>query len=56
MKSVLNPWYARSMTLMGKVVVVNSLVMSLAVHKVLCVGSPESKVINEIRKIIKEFL
>ena len=55
-KQKLNPWSTRSLTLMGKVVVVNSLIMSLTVHKILCVGSPEKKFVKEVRKLVTEFL
>ena len=55
-KSTLNPWKARSLTIMGKVVVINSLIMSKMVHRVLCVNSPDAKFLHTVKKVITDFL
>ena len=56
MKKVLNPWTARSLSLAGKVTIVNSLILSQATYKFLCLDSPDEKIFSRIRKMITEFI
>ena len=55
-KKVLENWQNRSLTLIGKVLVVNTLVMSLLSHAFLCTYSPVDKFHIELKKIICNFL
>ena len=56
MRKTLEPWRARSSTLMGKVQIVNSLMLSQAVYKLLTINSPSNEATVKIRKMITEFL
>ena len=55
-KKTLDPWRARTMTLAGKIIIINTLVMSQSVYKVLTLGSPTKKTIQKIKKLVSEFL
>ena len=56
MKQALDPWRARSATLIGKIQIVNSLMMSKAVYKLLCLNTPEKKVFDRVRKLVLDFI
>ena len=56
MKVVLDPWRARTGTLIGKIQIVNSLMLSQAVYKLLCLNTPPQKYFTKIRKMVSEFL
>ena len=56
MKSVSKMWYYRNMTLIGKVVVVNSLMSSLFVYKMQILPVLDPQLIVEIENVILEFL
>ena len=56
MRKTLAPWCMRSLTLIGKVLVCNSLVISQAIYNILAISLPSEKRLKEIKKIINEFL
>ena len=56
MGTVLNTWSARSGTLIGKIAVINALVMSQVVYKTLVLNTPDKKTIDRIRKNVLHFL
>ena len=56
MRVVANMWYYRSMTLIGKVTIINSLMASLYVYKMQVLPVLEKKLIKEEENVIKEFL
>ena len=55
-KKVLNAWYNRGLTLMGKIQVVNTLVASLFVYKMMVLPSLNDYLIKKIDNVIREFL
>ena len=55
-KNVLNQWHNRSLTLMGKVLVVNSLVASRYVHVMTCVNSPPELFYTKHDEMVRNFL
>ena len=56
MKQVLTPWKARNLTLIGRIQVINSLVASQYVYKIMTVASPSEKIIKQVKTIITDFL
>ena len=55
-EKLLNGWRNRSLTLMGKICVINSLVASPFSHKLMSLPSPSEKFFMKYKKIINEFL
>ena len=55
-RTILNNWAYRNLTLMGKIVVVNSLISSLFVHKFLALPTPPKKFFKEYKSLIVSFL
>ena len=55
-RETLNAWYNRGLSLIGKIQVVNTLVASLYVHKMMVLPFIPSKTIKSIDNIIREFL
>ena len=53
---VLNRWAARSLTMIGKIQVVNTLVMSLCTHKMSCLPSPSQEFHQKLKDIIIKFI
>ena len=56
MYKVLSAWKSRSMTMIGKIQIVNTLVMSLFTHKFSCMFSPPSNFYEKVKEGIKAFL
>ena len=56
MKKVLNPWLARTLSLLGKVTIVNSLIMSQAVYKLLSINLPSEKILAKIKELVVRFI
>ena len=56
MQNVLNPWGARSATLMGKILIVNALMSSQAVYKFLILNSPQDEFFKKVKSLVIEFL
>ena len=55
-KAVLSAWYNRGLSLMGKVQVVNTLVASLFVYKMMVLPEIPKVVVQNVDNIIREFL
>ena len=55
-KKVLNSWCNRSLTLLGKVQVVNTLISSLFVYKMMVLPQLPSNIIKNMDNIVREFL
>ena len=55
-KQILEAWYNRGLTLLGKVQVVNTLVASLYVYKMLALPFVPHNIIKRIDNVIREFL
>ena len=55
-KMTLKAWYNRGLSLLGKVQVINTLVASLFVYKMLVLPTIPTQVIREFEDIIREFL
>ena len=55
-KEVLNAWYNRGLSLMGKIQVVNTLVASLFVYKMMVLPEIPSYIVKTIDNLIREFL
>ena len=55
-KEILAMWNHRSLTLQGKIVVVNNLTASLFNHLFMSLPSPKTEFFFEYKRIIKEFL
>ena len=55
-KRVLNAWYNRGLTLMGRVQVVNTLIASLFVYKMMVLPSIPDTIVKKIDNIIRSFL
>ena len=53
---VLNAWTSRSCTLIGKITIVNALILSQTVYKALVLNTPDKSVLSKIKKIITNFL
>ena len=56
MNKTLNPWRARALSLIGKIQVVNTLVHSQAVYKVICIAMPNSHTIKNVKNLVTKFL
>ena len=56
MERKLNPWISRSATLIGKITIINTLIMSQSVYKLLSLNSPDMKFIKKVRSLITTFL
>ena len=56
MKRTMENWYNRTLTLHGKVLVINSLIGSLFVYKVTAMLTLNDTQINQINKMIRDFL
>ena len=56
MKAVLNSWSKRSLSLIGKILIVNSLIMSLFVHKMTVLPNLPRKLIQKINNDIMSFI
>ena len=55
-RSTLDAWFNRGLTLMGKVQVVNALVASLFVYKMMVLPSVPKNIIKTLENIIREFI
>ena len=55
-KNILNSWHNRGLTLMGKILVVNTLVASLFVYKMMVLPAIPESIVKNINNIIREFL
>ena len=55
-RKILNAWYNRGLSLIGKVQVVNTLVSSLFVYKMMVLPVIPDKVVKQMNNIIREFL
>ena len=55
-RNVLNAWYNRGLSLLGKVQVVNTLVASLFVYKMMVLPSMKPYMVKNINNIIREFI
>ena len=56
MSKTLDPWRARTMSLMGKIVVINNLMLSQTIYKILSLNTPNDEIIAKIKKLITDFL
>ena len=56
MQKVLNVWKARSLTLIGRTQVINTLVVSLATQKLTCLPSPPKTFFQKAKEIIINFM
>ena len=56
MAQVLTIWNSRNLTLTGRVLVVNTLVCSLATQKFICLPTPEESFFDSVKKMIRNFL
>ena len=56
MAKVLNVWKSRTLTLMGRIQVVNSLIISMCTQKFTCLTTPHESFFKEARKTITNFL
>ena len=56
MKATLNPWRARSSTLIGRITVLNALIMSQTVYKILSLNSPNGTIASKIKKLVIDFI
>ena len=55
-KDILNSWKNRSLTIIGKITVINTLISTLYIHKFLALPSPSSEFFCEFKRIINEYL
>ena len=55
-EGILKTWNKRHLSLMGKILVVNTLVVSLFVYKMSSVAGPEDDVVCKVEKMIENFL
>ena len=55
-KSILNAWYNRGLSLIGKIEVVNTLVASLFVYKMMVLPTIPTSMVKKIDNIIREFI
>ena len=55
-KKTLNPWRSKSATLAGKITIVNALIMSQTVYKILSLNTPDKRTIGKIKKLITDFV
>ena len=56
MSKVLNPWKARSTSLIGKVLLINTLLMSQSVYKFLCLTDPPNDFFKKVKQLVVNFL
>ena len=56
MSQVLNPWKARSATLLGKILLINTLLASQTVYKFLILDTPPEKFFGKCKKLVTDFL
>ncbi len=56
MKSVLNMWKQRDLTLLGKISIVKSLALSKLVYVTTVLGPPPTNVVNDIEKTLFDFV
>ena len=56
MEKILNPWKARTLSLIGKIQVINGLVASTAVYKFLCICLPSQDWLKKCKKLFTNFL
>ena len=56
MNKILDPWRARSLSLIGKIQVINGLVASTAVYKMLCICTPTQEWLKKIKTLFTKFL
>ena len=56
LKSVCDTWYNRNLSLMGKIIVINTLMGSLFVYKLLTLGGMTTEQMDETNKIIKNYI
>ena len=55
-KSILDAWYNRGLSLMGKVQVVNTLIASLFVYKMMVLPIIPDKIIKDMNSMIRDFI
>ena len=55
-QSIIAKWEHRSMTILGKITIINSLIASLFVHKFMSIPSPKMTFFNDFKKLITQFL
>ena len=56
MQKRLNPWLARSLTLIGKILICNTLITLQAIYKFLTISNPTKDVLGRVKKIVTNFL
>ena len=56
MKKKMTPWQARSATLIGKITVINALIMSQTVYKLICLNTPDVNFMKKVKTLITNFL
>ena len=56
MSKVLDPWKGRTLTIMGKILIINSLLASQTVYKFMVLNLPTDNVIKKMKQIITTFL
>ena len=55
-KALINLWSLRSLTVIGKILIVNTLLVSQFVNKMLCMNSPGEDYFKEFRKMVRDFI
>ena len=55
-RAITTLWSVRSLTVIGKILVVNTLFVSKFVYKLMCIYSPTEKFLKEFRKVIMDFI
>ena len=55
-RSILNMWSRRSLTLLGKILVINTLIIPLFVYRLQVLPSPDSGTLKEFKAMILQFL
>ena len=55
-EGILNAWKGRSLSLIGKVLVINALVASLFVYKMTVLPTIPDRIVCEIEKLLNQFI
>ena len=55
-ETIVQLWQSRSLTTIGKVLLVNTLMTSLVVYKLMCLPTPSTEFLEQFRKITTEFI
>ena len=56
MEGILNSWHNRILTPIGKIMVINTLISSMLVHKFMCLPSPNEAFFRKYKEMITSFL